>query len=122
MPGAQPLPRKYLGTIRDATENLKSMANRIHLILENSSERERPILSQTRTTLQTLQSSCYAIALALSEVELADNCDTCPLAPPSTSAEVHLTLLSQKLSHLANETRYVAHIKKGFDHPSDSAH
>ena len=122
MPGAQPLPRKHLTTIRDATETLKAMANRIARMLEMLDEGERPSANHTRATLQSLQSTCYSVALSLSEVDIADNCDTCSLAPPKTSAELQLTILSNKLRTLANETRFMVRASESCEISADQPH
>jgi len=102
MPVAQPLPKKHLATIRDAQSELKGLAQRLGHLLErlDASPRSWP---ETMQTLQALQSNCYAVALRLSEVEVANGCDGCPCAPARTQAEIHLALLSQKLRCLSEE-------------------
>lgn len=104
MPAAQPLPKKHTATIRDALGDLKGLAQRIGWVIEQIDAAERPALPLLKPTLQEVQASCYAVALRLSEIELAENCDTCPCAPARTSIEIYLALLSQKLRQLSEET------------------
>ncbi|MBX3001377.1 MAG: hypothetical protein KF893_22840 [Caldilineaceae bacterium] len=103
MPAAHPLPRKHASAIRDSLDDLKCLAQRIGLLLTQLEDTERPSSRSLKSTLQEIQSDCYAVALRLSEIELAQNCDSCPCAPARTSTEIYLALLSQKLRQMAEE-------------------
>ena len=103
MPGAQPLPKKHYGTIRDSIAELKGVGMRISNLLDTLQSANRVPPPQVQAALQEILSTCYGVALRLSEIEIADNCDNCPLAPARTTADLHLQLLSQKLRHLAEE-------------------
>lgn len=102
MPVAQPLAKKHT-TIRDSLGGLKCLAQRIGWVIEQMAEPERSPLPLLQTTLQEVQSACYAVALRLTEIELAEVCDSCPCAPARTSAEIYLGLLHQKLRQFADE-------------------
>ncbi len=105
MPGAQPLPKKHFATIRDGIADLKGVGLRISNLLDMLQSTNRIPPSQIHTTLQELLLTCYGVALRLSEIDIADNCDNCPFAPAHTTADLHLHLLSEKLRHLADEAR-----------------
>ena len=105
MPGAQPLPKKHYATIRDSIADLKGVGVRINLLLDTLHQSNRLSSPQVQATLQEMLATCYGVALRLSEIDIADNCDNCPFAPAHTTADLHLQLLSQKLRHLADEAK-----------------
>ncbi|MBI1298941.1 hypothetical protein GC175_28760 [bacterium] len=77
---------------------------RINLLLDML-HANRGSSPQVQAALQEMLSICYGVALRLSEIDIADNCDNCPFAPAHTTADLHLQLLSQKLRHLADEAK-----------------
>lgn len=64
--------------------------------------RNRPggaaILDQrVQNALREIETEAYRPTLDLADIEIAETCDVCPLAPPTTKLQVHLIVLADVL-------------------------
>jgi hypothetical protein len=66
------LPKKHLAALRDAQSELKCLAQRLAGLLEGLDSSPRPVTETLKAALQELQSGRCAVALRLSEIEIAD--------------------------------------------------
>lgn len=114
MPAAKSLPRKYLTTLDDVQEQLRLMAQKARLALTEL-ETGRAPCRQAPVLLRDIEAGAYRIALELSEIKVANDCDECPSAPSVTSAQIHLYVLAEELDRQAtlarekaNNLRYTA--------------
>ena len=104
MPEAIPLPRKYLSRLREAQEDLQLMAARSRIALQEA-ERQPRTLSKIEMTLREIESASYRLALALSQIEVAADCDLCPAAPATTSLQAYMLVLASELEQKAEQMR-----------------
>ena len=93
MPHAQRLPRKYLSQLHQAQDDLRLLAKRTRLILEQLERRQCPP-DRLQTYLVETESSAYRIALELTELKVTDSCDGCPAAPATTAERIHLKAIA----------------------------
>ena len=104
MPAAKSLPRKYLTTLEDAQEQLRLLAQKARLALSEL-ESSRPPYRQLPVVLRDIEAGAYKVALELSEIKIATDCDECPSAPAITSAQIHLYVLAEELDRQAEIAR-----------------
>ena len=104
MPQPHPLPKKYLNILDGAQDELRCIAQRARTALEEVEADEQPF-ELARVILRDIEAIAYRIALDLSELEIAGNCDGCPSAPPSTQAEAILWVTAAELERLAVHAR-----------------
>ena len=104
MPAANPLPRKYLSTLRTVQEELRLIAQKSRAALQEV-EARRPPYTQTKGSLQDIETIAYRLAYELSQMQTAVSCDDCPSAPPTTTAQAHLLVLANTLTQQAEEAR-----------------
>ena len=101
---AQPLPRKYLSQLQEIQSDLRILAHRARLIIEHLESPQRST-NRAHSLLQEIETDAYRIALEISEIKVADHCGSCPSAPPSTPAQVHLLVLADELDRQATLAR-----------------
>ena len=104
MPEAMPLPRKYMSRLQEAQEDLQLMAIRSRVALQEVERHPRP-LSTVEMTLREIESASYRLALILSQIEVAADCDLCPAAPPTTSLQAYMLVLASELEAKAEQMR-----------------
>ena len=104
MPQAHPLPKKYMSILGGAQSDLRCMAQRARMALEEIEADEVPF-ELTRVILRDIESISYRIALDLAMLEIAGTCDGCPSSPPTTQAEVVLLVTATELERLASQAR-----------------
>lgn len=107
MPKASPLPRKYTSYIEDAQSSLRLIAKKAKLVLDGLESEHRPI-QRLQNALREIETEAYRAALDLAEIEIADTCDTCPVAPPTTKLQAHLIVLADVLEQQATLARECA--------------
>lgn len=111
MPVARPLPKKFLASLEDAQANLRLMAQRARLALEEVETQRRP-MPQTQTVLREIEAVAYRLALDISRLEVAGTCDICPSAPATTTAQAHLLVLASELERQAELARQWANARQ----------
>ena len=104
MTNPQGLPRKYLTQIQQVQEELRTVAQKSRMVLEQLSN-PRVALDSVLTTLREIESSAYRIALGLAELRFTDDCTGCPNAPASTPSMVYLMVLADELERQAHLAR-----------------
>lgn len=104
MPAARPLPRKYLSYLEEVQEHLRLMAQKARLALTEI-ERGYGVQKQLPVLLRDIEAGAYRVALDLSEIQIASDCDECPAAPAATSAQIHLLVLAEELDRQAELAR-----------------
>ena len=107
MPKASPIPRKYITTIEDAKDDLRFIAHQARTVIEGI-EANKLTSQQIHSLLQEIEAKAYKVALELAAIEIAENCDTCPAAPPTTRAQAHLLVLANLLVREAGLARQAA--------------
>lgn len=100
MPHARPLPRKFMGILEEVQEDLRAMAQRARMALSEIEADERPF-ELSRVILRDTEALCYRIALDISQMHVAGNCDSCPSAPPSTESQAVLYVIADELERQA---------------------
>ena len=115
---SQPLPRKFLSQLRQAQEELQTLARRARTTLEQLQSARRPP-DEIEANLRDMESSAYRIALELTDLKLADDCRNCPSAPASTPARLHLLVLANELEQQAQLARM--HACECGDHEEQAA-
>jgi len=104
MPEPQRLPRKFLAQLRQAQDDLRLLAQQAKAICEQLRS-PRCATDTLRTMLREMESNAYRIALELSELKVAEDCNGCPCAPPSITAQAHLLVLAEELERQASLAR-----------------
>lgn len=104
MSKAQPIPRKYKSYIDEAQDNLRYIANKVQMAFEML-QSDRHSAQHICVNLLEIKALAYKTALDLSEIEVATDCNTCPVAPPTTRYQAQLLMLADALEQLAVETR-----------------
>lgn len=107
MSKAQPIPRKYKSYIDEAQDNLSYIANKVQLAFEML-QSDRHSTQTLYTGLLEIKALAYKTAFDLSKIEVATDCTTCPVAPPTTRQQTQLLALADVLERLADETRQSA--------------
>lgn len=100
MPLAQPLPRKYLSQLQEIQSELRILAHRARRVIEQLEAPQRSP-SRVQSLLQEIETGAYRVALEISEIKVADHCGSCPCAPASTQAQIHLLVLADELDRQA---------------------
>ncbi len=101
-----PLPRKYLAIIQEAQDDLRLTAHQMRLVIERVVS-DRCSGQYLQSTLLDAESKMYRIAHDLSTIDIADDCDSCPVAPAQTRAVIFLHAMADELEKhaaLARET------------------
>lgn len=107
MPKASPIPRKYITTIEEAQDDLRFIAHQARTVIEGI-KANKLTSQQIHSLLQEIETKAYKVALELAAIEIADNCDMCPAAPPTTRAQAHLLVLANLLVREAGLARQAA--------------
>jgi len=96
MPKANPLPRKYIATIDEAQYDLQEIAKLARKMLNLIAQGLRQD-QQIDVILIDIEARAYKIAYELSEIEISNDCSSCPVAPPITKPMAHLLILADEL-------------------------
>lgn len=96
MPQASPLPRKYLACINEAQEFLRIIAAKSQRAQEEVSTSNRSA-THLLALLREIEAMSYRIALELSNIEVAKDCNQCPSAPAVTSLQAYTLVLASEL-------------------------
>lgn len=120
MPKANPLPRKYIATIDEAQYDLQEiakLARKMLNLITQSLRQDR----QIDVILRDIEARAYKLAYELSEIEISNDCSSCPVAPPITKPMAHLLVLADELEMQAALARECAisstktNTKPGYD-------
>jgi hypothetical protein len=82
-------------------------AKKAKLVLESLESEHRPI-QRLQNVLREIETEAYRAALDLADIEIADTCDVCPVAPPTTKLQAHLLVLADVLEQQASLARECA--------------
>lgn len=104
MPAATPLPRKHKASLLESEESLLYIAQRSRLALAELSTSPKA-LPKVESTLREIEAEAYRLALTLSRLSVAGNCDECPSAPAVTSLQAHVLVLANELERQADLIR-----------------
>lgn len=106
MSKANPFPRKYISTIQTTQDELRFIAKQARLALEELESGKCP-LYRTENRLRDIETKSYKVAYELSEIDIADDCTSCPLAPPVTKYQVSLAFIAKQLLQIVAEIRKI---------------
>ncbi|MBP8109514.1 MAG: hypothetical protein KAZ26_21425 [Caldilineaceae bacterium] len=107
MASPNPIPRKYMNYLESVQDDLQRMAQKAKRALTDL--RFDPI-GRTASVhlLLEIEATAYRLALELSDIRIADDCDGCPAAPPTTIAQSYLLVMADELERQAVLARHQA--------------
>jgi hypothetical protein len=114
MPGARPLPKKFLANLEQTQEELRIIAQKSKVALAEVEAKRSPLLL-AKSILQEIETTAYRLAYELAQLRVAQNCNGCPLAPPSTEAQMYLMVLAEQLEQQAEVARTRAQFRTTAD-------
>ena len=101
MPIPKPLPRKFMTILEEATGDLRVAGSRTQAVAAHF-EGDKRIPAEVKIQLREIEATVYRAAFSLSQVQVAETCDGCSLAPALTSAQAHLFVMSNILTDQAD--------------------
>lgn len=101
MPIPKPLPRKFMTILEEVTGELKSAGLRTRAVAAHFEDNHR-LSTEFGMQLREIEATVYRAAFSLSQVQVAETCDGCSLAPALTSAQAHLFAMSNILNDQAD--------------------
>ena len=87
--------------LEEVTGELKSAGLRTRAVAAHFEDNNR-LPAEVRIQLREIEATVYRAAFSLSQVQVAETCDGCSLAPALTSAQAHLFAMSNILNDQAD--------------------
>lgn len=99
-----PIPRKFQSLLEETLDDVCQIAGMAQLAYEML--QAHPSATQyVCMKLQEMKALAYKAKSNLSEIDIATDCTTCPLAPPRLRIHHHLLLFADTLDQVAAELR-----------------
>ena len=108
MPIPNPIPRKYATYLNNAQGDLQVIARKSRTAMQDLDDVGQLSARQIRHLLLEIEATAYRLALELSDIRIADDCDGCPAAPPTTIAQSYLLVMADELERQAVLARHQA--------------
>lgn len=100
----QRMPMKYKRLIEEAVIDLRLLAEKI-VTAQTALRTKDYALHDLQNTMRDIEVSCLRIALDLSEIDVASDCDACPSAPSMIKYQAALLAIARSLDGLAGYSR-----------------
>jgi len=100
MSNPNPIPRKYINYLESVQNDLQLMAKKARQTLADLRFAPGSHTASVHLLLE-IEASAYRLALELSDIRIADDCDGCPAAPPTTIAQSYLLVMADELERQA---------------------
>ena len=100
MASPNPIPRKYMTYLESVQNDLEVMAKKARQTLTDLRFEHGNRTTSIHQLLE-IEATAYRLALELSDIRIADDCDGCPAAPPTTIAQSYLLVMADELERQA---------------------